>query len=150
MRIRPNKRFYWSRFAPGKLALDAGIILLSAAAVFWLLPGNVAFFNLASVHTTFGQKALHTLVALATILSCRFLVGSSGRSWWRDYLRGLLSIGISDMVAGVVYYVITEYLMQSVYPFLLTFSLFALICVVSLFARLLYRGVNEAAQMTEQ
>ena len=98
----------------------------------------------------FGQKALHTLVALATILSCRFLVGSYGRSWSRDHLLGLLSIGISDMVAGVVYYVITEYLMQSVYPFLLTFSLFALICVVSLFARLLYRGVNEAAQMTEQ
>lgn len=61
-----------------------------------------------------------------------------------------IHIIVADAMAGVMFYIVAEFVLHSVYPFLLELSLFMLIDVGTLFYRLLYRGISEEYGTTEQ
>lgn len=134
----------------GKLTVDAIIVILGSVLMFGIIPHRVVFLDLASVHTTFLQIAMHTGIALACILGFRFIIKVYTKSWSEDNLHSCLTIIISDAMAGLVYLFITDIILRSVYPFLLSVSLFAIICIISVFVRLLYSVIAENVTPTEQ
>lgn len=133
-----------------KMLVDAVIVSAACLFVFEILPRNAAFFELASAHTTLPQKTIHAAAALACVVSFRLVMRVYRQSWSNAKTLRFLRIMAADVAAGVAYYVITEYAMGSVYPFLLTLSLFALIDIGTLFLRLLCKGLSEEYGMTEQ
>jgi FlaA1/EpsC-like NDP-sugar epimerase len=126
-----------------KILLDSALVILISVFVFCILPRNITFFDLASAHTTLVQKAIHTGIALLSILLFRILMMVYKQPWNLTKTLNFLYIIVADVMAGIVYYVITEFVVGSVYPFMLTLILFALIDIVTLFVRLLYKGLIE-------
>lgn len=133
-----------------KIGADTFIVLVTAFFVYGILPRGVTFFDLASAHTTFLQKAIHTLVGLACIIFFRTILMVYKQSWNNTKTIYYLNIMIADCMAGVLYLVITEYALGSVYPFLLTLCTFAMNDIATLFVRLLYKAISEDMCMTEQ
>ena len=118
-------------------------ISVVALLVFEILPRSATFFNLASVHTTTEQKVLHSIVALLCLLVFRTVLMVYKRQWVSAKILNYLNVIVADMIAGIAYYIITEYIFHSVYPFLLTLTLFMMIDILTLFIRLTYQGVVE-------
>lgn len=133
-----------------KILVDSVVVLLASLLVFEILPRAATFFTLASNHTTFGQKMMHTLLALLLIILSRTVLMVYKQPWNRTKTMSYIHIIVADAMAGVVFYVVAEFLLHSVYPFLLEFSLFMLIDVGTLFYRLLYKGLSEEYGMTDQ
>lgn len=126
-----------------KILCDIVLMIIVAVLIFWVLPQKVVFFDLASSHTTFEARAMHSLVAILSILFFRCLLVVYGAAWHATRTYQFLTIVVADMMAGVIYYLITEFIMGSVYPFILTLALFALIDIWTLFIRLGYKGLCE-------
>lgn len=124
-----------------KIFCDTVVVIFVALVVFWILPHKVTFFELASAHTTPAVRWLHTLVAVVAIVLSRSLLCVYGTQWHATQTYQFLCIVVADMIAGILYYIITEFVMGSVYPFLLTLSFFTLIDILSLFIRLGYKGL---------
>lgn len=133
-----------------KIGVDTMIVLITALFVYEVLPRGVTFFDLASSHTTFLQKAIHTFVGLVCILFFRIILMVYKQSWNNTKTMHYLSVMIADGMAGFLYLGITEYALESVYPFLLTLCTFAMNDIVTLFVRLLYKAISENMGMTEQ
>ncbi|MCE5343271.1 MAG: hypothetical protein LLF96_06760 [Eubacteriales bacterium] len=141
---------FLDQYSLKKMIIDAVVIAVACAIVFGLLPRSATFFNLAATHTTALQKAIHSVIALGCILLFRMLLMVYRQDWVQMKTMGYLNIILADTVAGISYYLITEFALKSVYPFLLTVVLFAISDIVTLFVRILYRGLNEEYGPTEQ
>jgi hypothetical protein len=137
------RRMYFGRKAVRKILIDILIVIISSVLVFWVLPQGVSFFSLASVHQTFAQKGIHTLIACFFVLVIRILMRVYKHPWGSAKLLSHLNIVVADVLAGLSYYLFTKLAIGSVYPFLLAFALFALIDIQSLFLRLLHQGLIE-------
>lgn len=133
-----------------KILIDSVVVLLACLLVFEILPRTATFFTLASSHTTFEQKLIHTVLALFLILLSRTSLMVYKQPWNRTKAMSYIHIIVADAMAGVVFYIVAEFVLHSVYPFLLELSLFMLIDVGTLFYRLLYRGISEEYGTTEQ
>lgn len=134
---------FFSKHSLRRILADVVTISVVALLVFEILPRSVTFFNLAAVHTTTGQKMLHSVVALLCVLVFRTLLMVYKRQWISAKILNYLNVIVADMIAGIVYYIVTEYIFHSVYPFLLTLTLFMMIDILTLFIRLAYQGVVE-------
>lgn len=134
---------FFSKHSLRRIIVDIVIIAVVALLVFEILPRSVAFFTLASVHTTPEQKALHSLIAFLCLLLFRTLLMVYKRPWVSAKILNYLNVIVADIIAGIVYYIITEYIFHSVYPFLLTLTLFMMVDILTLFVRLTYQGVVE-------
>lgn len=134
---------FTNRRTVAKILCDVVLMTIIAILVFWLLPQKVVFFDLASSHTTFAARAIHSLVAILSVLFFRCVLLVYGAQWHATRTYQFLAIVVADLMAGIVYYIITEFIMGSVYPFILTLSLFALIDISTLFIRLGYKGLCE-------
>lgn len=134
---------FFSKHSLRRILVDIVTISVVSLLVFEILPRSATFFTLASVHTTTEQKALHSIIALLCVLFFRMLLMVYKRQWISARILNYLNVIVADMIAGIVYYVITEYAFHSVYPFLLTLSMFMMIDILTLFIRLSYQGVVE-------
>lgn len=134
---------FFSSHSLRRMLVDIVTISVVALLVFEILPHSVAFFSLASVHTTFQQKALHSLIALLCVMFFRTMLMVYKRQWESAKILNYLNVIVADMIAGIVYYIITEFIFHSVYPFLLTLTMFMMIDILTLFIRLSYHGVVE-------
>lgn len=134
---------FFSKHSLRRILVDIVTISVVMLLVFEILPRSATFFTLASVHTTIEQKVLHSIVALLCVLFFRMLLMVYKRQWISARILNYLNVIVADMIAGIVYYVITEYAFHSVYPFLLTLSMFMMIDILTLFIRLSYQGVVE-------
>jgi hypothetical protein len=141
--LKSIRYMFFRKHSMKKILLDSALVILMGIFVFYILPSNITFFDLASAHTTLAQKAIHTSTALLCILFFRILMMVYKQPWNMTKTLDFLYIIVADVVAGIVYYVITEFVVGSVYPFMLTLVLFALIDIVTLFVRLLYKGLIE-------
>lgn len=133
-----------------KMLVDSIVIIFACVLVFEILPANTTFFKLASSHTTFLQKLIHALLALACILLSRSLLMVYKQPWNQTKVINYIYLIVADAMAGILFYCVAEFVLRSVYPFLLEFSLFAMIDIMTLFYRLLYRGLYDEYSMTEQ
>jgi len=133
-----------------KILIDSAVVILACLLVFEILSQTATFFTLASSHTTFEQKLIHTMIALVLILLSRTSLMVYRQPWNRMKAMSYIHIIVADAMAGVVFYIVAEFVLHSAYPFLLELSLFMLIDVGTLFYRLLYRGIGEEYGTTEQ
>ena len=134
---------FFSKHSLRRILVDVVTMAVVALLVFEILPRSATFFSLASVHTTIEQKVLHTLIAFLCVLLFRMLLMVYKKQWVSAKILNYLNVIVADMIAGIVYYIITEYIFYSVYPFLLTLSMFMMIDILTLFIRLTYQGVVE-------
>lgn len=134
---------FFSKHSLRRILVDFVSITVVALLVFEILPRSVTFFSLASVHTTFVQKVLHSVIAIVSVLLFRTLLMVYKNSWSSAKILNYLNVIVADIIAGVLYYIITEYVFSSVYPFLLTLAMFTMIDILTLFVRLLYQGIVE-------
>jgi hypothetical protein len=133
-----------------KMLVDAVVVFLVCAFVFEILPFAVTFFSLSTEHTTILQKLLHAFLALACVWLCRIILMVYKQPWNQTKTICYIFIIVADMMAGVLFYIIAEFAIHSVYPFLLMLSIFALIDIFTLFYRLLYKGFSEDYGFLEQ
>jgi FlaA1/EpsC-like NDP-sugar epimerase len=150
MVVTKSRHRFLDRYSLKKMIVDTVIVAVACVIVYALLPRSATFFNLAAAHTTVMQKALHSAIALGSILFFRMLLMVYRQDWLRMKTMGYLNIILADIVAGICYYLIIEFALHSVYPFLLSLALFAISDIVTLFIRILYRGFNEEYGQTEQ
>lgn len=143
IRLQGIAKQFRNRRTISKMICDAILMSLVSFLVFWLLPQKVVFFELASAHTTNEARAVHSIVAILAVFFCRSALVVYGAQWHATRTYQFLTIVVADMMAGILYYIITEFILGSVYPFLLTVSLFALFDIASLFIRLAYKGLCE-------
>lgn len=92
------------------------------------------------------QKLIYTVLALALILLSRTSLMVYKQPWNRTKAMSYIHIIVADAMTGVVFCIVAEFVLHSVYPL----SLFMLIDIGTLFYRLLYRGISEEDGMTEQ
>lgn len=137
------RRLFFGRKTVRKILIDTLIVIISSIFVFWILPQGVSFFSLASVHQTFAQKGIHTLIACFFVILFRMLMLVYKHPWGSAKLICNLNVVVADVMAGLAYYLFTKLAIGSVYPFLLAFALFALIDIQTLFLRLLHQGLIE-------
>ena len=143
------KKFY-CKHSLSKICVDCVVVLLSCLIVFCFLPRKSTFFDLASTHTTFTQKMIHALVAMVLVIVCRSVLMVYRQPWNRSRSIDYLHIIVADIMAGILFYLTTDLVMHSAYPFLLEFSLFAVLDIGTLFCRLLYSGFCDEFEFTEQ
>jgi len=134
---------FFAKHSLRRILVDVVTMTVVALLVFEILPRSATFFSLASVHTTIEQKVLHALIAFLCVLLFRTLLMVYKKQWVSAKILNYLNVIVADMIAGIVYYIITEYIFYSVYPFLLTLSMFMMIDILTLFIRLTYQGVVE-------
>jgi hypothetical protein len=130
----------FAKNSPKKILFDVGLVALIALLVLGILPQGVAFVKLAAAHTTSGQKLLHAAAMLACVLFTRSALMVYKKPWRSLNTMAFFSLFIADAVACVLY-VVMECAFGSVYPYLITLCMFALLDVVSFFARLFYQVV---------
>jgi FlaA1/EpsC-like NDP-sugar epimerase len=143
MRQINRENLFFSKHSLRRIIVDTVLIAVVALLVFEILPRSATFFSLASVHTTTIQKTLHSIVAFVCVMLFRTLLVVYKTSWISAKIQNYLNVIVADAVAGIVYYFITEYGLGSVYPFLLTLSMFTMIDILTLFIRLFYQGNME-------
>jgi FlaA1/EpsC-like NDP-sugar epimerase len=133
-----------------KILVDMIVVIIASVFVFGILPEAVTFFSLASSHTTFMQKLIHSVLACVCVFVFRILLMVYKQPWDHTKTICFIHIIVADAMAFIVFYVIAEFALKSVYPFLLELSLFALIDIITLFYRLFYKGLSEEYKFTEQ
>ena len=133
-----------------KILIDSTAGILACLLVFEILPRTAIFFTLASGHTTFTQKLIPSALVLVSILLSRTSLIVYKEPWNRTKAMSYIHIVVAEAMACVVFYIVAEFVLPSIYPFLLELSLFMLIDVCTLFYRLLYRGISEEYGTTEQ
>ncbi len=141
---------FFHRCSMRKILADMIVVIIACVFVFGILPEAVAFFSLASSHTTFMQKLIHSALACVCVFVFRILLMVYKQPWDHTKTICFIHIIVADAMAGVIFYVISELTLKSVYPFLLELSLFALIDIITLFYRLFYKGLSEEYTFTEQ
>jgi len=141
MRQMKWRNIFFGKHSMRRVLVDSGIVAAVLFLVFVALPHNETFFKFASSHTTDLQKLAHSAVAFVSILLFRALLMAYKTPWSTANPLKYFHVIIADMMAGVVYCCITECMLDSVYPMLLTLCMFIMINILSLFSRMLYQGV---------
>ena len=140
-------------FAEGsfkKIIVDTIQIIIVCVILFTVLPQTATFLHLASVHKSAFQIILHSSIAWFLVIFFRTTLKVYKQPWNKTRPIYFVHIIIADIMAGIIFYIIADFLIKSRYPFLLDFALFAMIDVVTLFFRLLYNGIVDEYGYTEE
>lgn len=143
-------KFLWGKHGIYKLIGDLVISLLSCLLMFKVLPGHAVYYHLSASQSAGDQVFIHTVLAILCILFFRLLTRSYSRTWQGDKYICLLSVIAADVIAGIAYYMVNDYVLVSEYPFMLIFSTFAVICIASVFERIVVMGFIDMMKVTEQ